>query len=93
MNTPVHWCMRSTGAGRLNRHRLLDKSPTRSCAHTARSAAALWDPGRGHSGLETENRSSSLSDNELVCSLDSTVPSPPGLGWPLDMAGRTAHST
>lgn len=29
----------------------------------------------------------------LVCSLDSTVPSLPGLGWPLDMAGRMAHST
>lgn len=93
MNTPVHWCTRSTGAGRLNRHRLPDKSPAHSCAHIARSAAALWDLGRGHSGLESESRSSSPSGNELVCSPDSTVPSPPRQGWPLDMAGRMAHST
>lgn len=28
----------------------------------------------------------------LVCSRDSTVPSPPGLGWPLGMAGKPADS-
>lgn len=46
----------------------------------------------------TGKKNNHLSGNKwdmtyLVCSLDSTVPSPPGLGWPLDMAGRMAHST
>lgn len=36
-----------------------------SCAHTAHSAATSWGPGRGHSGLETASRSSSLGGNEL----------------------------
>lgn len=92
MNTPGHWCMWSTGADRLNKDCLLGKSPGHSCAHIAHSAAALWDPGRGHSGLENESRSGSLGGSVLVCSLDSIVPLPLGLGWPLDMAGKTVHS-
>lgn len=79
-------------AGRLNRDCLLDKSLAHNWAHIVHSAAALWDPGRGHSGLESESRSSSLGGNELVYSSDSTVPLLPGLGWPLDMVGKMAHS-
>lgn len=49
----------------LNREHQLDKIPDHSCAHTVHFAATWWGPGRGHSGLETESRLSSLGGNEL----------------------------
>lgn len=91
-STPAHWYTWSTEAGRLNREHQLGKIPDHSCAHTVHSAATWWDPGRDHSGLETDSRSSSLGGNELMCILGSTVPSPPGLVWPLDTADKRAHS-
>lgn len=55
----------ASGLPYLNRDHLHGKRPAHSYAHIVHSAAALWDPGRGHSGPESESRSSSLGGNEL----------------------------